>query len=139
MVGTKRVVLFPPSEEERLYVQGSSSAATNIDDVDLERFPKLAGARRVHCTLHPGDVLYIPPLWFHNVQSDDFSISINYFWRDLPPHLYQPKDLYGNRDPAPAEHAATALTEVTKQLNLLPNDYKQFYLRRAQVELAKMG
>eukprot|EP00854_Cymbomonas_tetramitiformis_P019495 gene19495-23312_t len=99
MVGTKRVVLFPPSEEERLYVQGSSSAATNIDDVDLERFPKLAGARRVHCTLHPGD-------------SDDFSISINYFWRDLPPHLYQPKDLYGNRDPAPAEHAATALTEV---------------------------
>ena len=53
------------------------------------------------CDLTPGTVLFIPSLWFHNVTSEegvDPTISVNAFWRHLPPDHYERKDLYGNRD-----------------------------------------
>ena len=59
--------------------------------------------------LEPGDVLYIPALWFHNVTSIGFSVALNVFWRShhhehaqqggsatIDPNLYDRKDLYGN-------------------------------------------
>lgn len=49
--------------------------------------------------LEPGDVLFIPSLWLHNVHcADGFSISVNAFWRHMPHSAYEAKDLYGNRD-----------------------------------------
>lgn len=40
----------------------------NLDAPDDARFPKWAEARGVLVELSPGDVLYIPPLWWHHVQ-----------------------------------------------------------------------
>ena len=36
---------------------------------DLQRFPRFARARRVRCSLGPGDVLFMPAFWWHEVQS----------------------------------------------------------------------
>ena len=36
----------------------------------------------------PGDVLFIPALWFHNVVSLDFSVAVNAFWRPLPKSVF---------------------------------------------------
>ena len=37
----------------------------------------------------------------------DFSVAVNVFWRRHPPELYNPKDIYGNKD-LPASDAVLA-------------------------------
>ena len=36
---------------------------------------------RIDFVLEPGDVLFIPALWFHNVLTVQWSVSVNVFWR----------------------------------------------------------
>ena len=47
--------------------------------------------------LEPGDILFIPALWFHNMLAHDFGVAVNVFWRELDPKLYDNRDPYGNR------------------------------------------
>ena len=30
--------------------------------------------------LAPGDVLFIPAMWFHNMTAQDFGVAVNVFW-----------------------------------------------------------
>ncbi|KAF5204688.1 2-oxoglutarate (2OG) and Fe(II)-dependent oxygenase superfamily protein [Thalictrum thalictroides] len=32
-------------------------------------------------TLHAGDALFIPEGWFHQVDSDELTIAVNYWWQ----------------------------------------------------------
>jgi hypothetical protein len=100
VTGSKRVLLWPPSAHDDLYVTGSSSPITHLHDQQAlrQRYPRFAAAQALEARLAPGDCLYIPALWFHNVVSEDFAVSVNLFWRHLPPAFYERKDLYGNRD-----------------------------------------
>ncbi len=72
-VGLKRVVLFPPSDFDFMYMNGDKSEVTDIDQPDLSAYPLFAKATRFECQLKPGDVLFIPALWLHNV------IAVRYF------------------------------------------------------------
>ena len=83
VTGRKRVVLWPPSQDEHLYVRGSSSRIPDIDSWNDAEFPlfRRSVPHRTECELEPGDVLYIPALWFHNVTSIGFSVGVNVFWR----------------------------------------------------------
>jgi hypothetical protein len=50
---------------------------------DFERFPRFreALAAAVSAELGPGDALYIPPLWWHHVESlEPFNLLVNYWW-----------------------------------------------------------
>eukprot|EP00798_Chlamydomonas_sp_ICE-L_P031886 gene31886-6189_t len=102
------------------------------------------------CILHPGDVLFIPSLWFHNVVSEECaaeggssvrdgepSISVNVFWRHLHDSQYERKDLYGNRDLVQANAADRATEEAVQQLGKLEEHYKQFYGRRVVSTISK--
>ena len=111
---------------------GSSSEVTDIDAPDPGRYPACAGARRCDCTLRPGDCLYIPALWLHSVLAEDFSVSVNAFFRDpaLPPGQYPRKDLYGNADPVAAAAAAAAVHAACSALRELPEHYRRFYGQR---------
>jgi len=51
----------------------------DIENPDFERFPKFKNAKSVETLLNPGDVLFLPPYWFHHVIAVDFSTSVN-FW-----------------------------------------------------------
>ena len=63
------------------------------------RFLTKESAKKLRCTfLEAGDILYIPALWFHNVTSLNFCVSVNLFWKQLESEQYQTKDLYGNKD-----------------------------------------
>ena len=54
VVGTKRVVLFPPSDADALYIKGDKSQVLDIDNPDLSLYPLFKNAHPFECTLHPG-------------------------------------------------------------------------------------
>ncbi|KAL5005656.1 hypothetical protein ScPMuIL_016814 [Solemya velum] len=130
VIGRKRVVLFSPSEADKLYLNGDKSEVLDIDDPDLEKYPLFGHCERYEGTLEPGDVLFIPALWFHNVISLEFGVAINVFWKHLDDKLYDNKDTYGNRDPLPAMRAFQILDRSLKTLEELPEEYREFYAKR---------
>lgn len=85
ILGNKRFLLVPPSQHEKLYLYprihpSYRRSQADLEAVDLERYPRFAeveGALEV--TLKPGDMLYIPPLWFHHVTNVNAGLSINVF------------------------------------------------------------
>lgn len=90
VAGRRRFTLFPPDQEVNLYIaqlpQTPAGRPVSLVDVarpDLHAYPnyRLAEASSVSYTLEPGDALYIPKNWWHNVESlDDVNTLINFWW-----------------------------------------------------------
>lgn len=137
VVGRKRAVMWAPSDALNLYLDGDKSRVVDIDQPDLEQFPKFARACPYEGWLEPGDVLFIPAMWFHNMTAQDFGVAVNVFWRNLDPVLYDQKDPYGNRDLLPGAKALRMLDNVMKQLEELPEDLKDFYGRQLIARIEK--
>ena len=135
-VGYKRVILFPPTSaadlQLDLQVNTSSSPIINIDDAKYSYIHKNA----YECILSPGDILYIPALWFHNVTALSNAISINLFWKELALNYYQEKDIYGNKDIKLGVQILNKSNEIKNLLNQLKAitnkpQYYQFYKTRS--------
>eukprot|EP00940_MAST-03C_sp_MAST-3C-sp2_P001074 g1074.t1 len=82
--GRKRFVLFPPSawRELRLFPKYHQMHRNVRVDIDADTPFSVPTARPHHhrqeVILSPGDVLYLPPLWFHEVEAlSEASISVN--------------------------------------------------------------
>ncbi|XP_072335199.1 tRNA wybutosine-synthesizing protein 5 isoform X1 [Scyliorhinus torazame] len=128
--GRKRVVLFSPRDAPFLYLTGDKSEVLDLDTPDLEKYPQFAKAQGYECQLDPGDVLFIPALWFHNTIAKDFGVGVNVFWKQLPADCYDKTDIYGNKDPVAASRAMQILDRALKTLDELPDEYRDFYARR---------
>lgn len=91
LAGRKRFVLSPPGFREyypRSIVRGfgDKSRAVDFDNVSRERFPRLIPklAQRREVILEPGQMLYLPLAWWHQVESlDELNINVNFWLRDL--------------------------------------------------------
>ncbi|KAJ8599968.1 hypothetical protein CTAYLR_002863 [Chrysophaeum taylorii] len=74
--GRKKWHLWPPSAAPELYVLPRANVAymSVVNDHDRERsasrFPAYDRADRAVITIEPGDLLYVPPWWFHEVQNE---------------------------------------------------------------------
>jgi [protein]-arginine 3-hydroxylase / protease len=84
--GRKRLTLFDPGQSDALYPHGSRASIVNTSDVqpqapDFARHPKFKEATPCECVLAPGEMLYLPPFWWHQVESLDAAISINFWWK----------------------------------------------------------
>src|SRR5258708_27194552 len=56
----------------------------SLRNPDFERYPKFREAlAAAHAgELGPGDAIFIPPLWWHHVESlEPFNLLVNYWWR----------------------------------------------------------
>lgn len=135
--GRKHVVLFNPSDVPYLYLNGDKSEVLDIDNYDTKLFPKFSSAIKHECLLEPGDILFIPALWFHNTHALTYGIAVNVFWKNLQHDLYDKNDFYGNKDLVPASKALQSVENAVKLLQQLPNDYKEFYIQRAILNLEK--
>jgi hypothetical protein len=88
--GKRRFTLFPPEQISNLYIgpldyspAGSAISLVNPHNPDLHQFPNYAKALAAALTseLLPGDAIYIPPVWWHQVESiGKLNILINYWW-----------------------------------------------------------
>ena len=88
--GRRRFTLFPPEQLSNLYIGPLDFAPTStmigmarLDRPDDPRFPRLKRAlAAAHVAeLHPGDAIYMPPLWWHHVESlAQLNALVNYWW-----------------------------------------------------------
>ena len=92
--GVRRFTLFAPDQLPNLYVgpldfapTGAAISLARLDRPDDPRFPrlKLALAQAQVAELQPGDAIYIPPMWWHHVESlRRLNALVNYWWRPVP-------------------------------------------------------
>ncbi len=88
--GERRFVLFPPEQAENLYVgpfentiAGQPTSMVDVERPDLARYPRFpeAAAAMTVAELEPGDALFIPSLWWHDVRSrGPLNVLVNYWW-----------------------------------------------------------
>jgi len=85
--GRKQVRLFG-TDLKSLYPNPLGShgktiqSQVNCDKPDLEAFPEFVNAKCQYCILEPGEMLFIPAFFWHQVNALDTGISINMFYGD---------------------------------------------------------
>ncbi len=107
VVGSKKVVLLPPKAYPLVkhFPDSHAHARQSPTPVDPYLVEELGGAT---LTVHPGDVLYIPPYWFHEITSlSDLTVSAN-FWCPEPLtlsliHLFSKGNKEGSLLPIPED------------------------------------
>lgn len=86
--GSKRVVLAPPHHDEFLYPNEANAilfgSPFDPEAPDYERYPLARQAACVECIVAPGDMLYVPAGWYHQVRALTFSLSSNRWARAVP-------------------------------------------------------
>jgi len=81
VVGRKRLLVLPAAEVGKLYNHlHVFSEIADLEDpaLALSRFPRLADARFSVVTLMPGEMIFMPLAWWHQVRSIDFSVTVTY-------------------------------------------------------------
>jgi hypothetical protein len=81
MVGRKRLIVLPAAEVGRLYNDRHVfSRITDLEarGIDRSLYPRLVGARLYEIVLEPGEILFMPLAWWHQVKSLDFSVTVTY-------------------------------------------------------------
>lgn len=86
--GSKRIFLAPPHHDEFLYPREANpilfGSPFDPEAPDFERFPLARQALMVECVVNPGDMLYVPAGWYHQVRALTFSLSSNRWARAMP-------------------------------------------------------
>ncbi len=84
--GRKHIVIVDPSHTHLIKAGSKNSESPHVSSLDLVTsgfnvdLGRL-GAPCLEAILEPGDILFLPAFWWHNVISLDVSISVNYWWR----------------------------------------------------------
>lgn len=100
LAGRRRFTLFPPEQVANLYPGpleptpgGQVVTMADIHAPDFERFPRLQQALEAGqvADLEPGDALFYPAMWWHQVDAlDDFNVMVNYWWNTSPSYMDTP-------------------------------------------------
>jgi hypothetical protein len=100
VAGRRRFTLFPPGQLENLYVgpwdrtpAGQAISLVDLRNPDFERFPRFREALKTarEFVLEPGDALFLPSMWWHNVEGlDGLNMLVNFWWRSTPHYMGTP-------------------------------------------------
>ena len=81
VVGRKRLLVLAASEVGRVYNDVrvfSRITDLEVPAIDAAAFPRLAGARVYEVILEPGEAIFMPFAWWHQVRSLDFSVTLTF-------------------------------------------------------------
>ena len=86
-LGRKRFFLYPPAATPWLSSNAMRSALPNYSRFEPEtptdaRFPLGRAVQPLELILEPGEAIYLPSGWWHQVRSLDVSLSFNFFFAD---------------------------------------------------------
>ncbi len=91
IIGRKRIKLIAPCELPRL--NNYRHCFTDVDgngQIDLQKYPAMAGVPVRECVLEAGEILFLPVGWWHYVEGLDISVTIS------ATHFKWPNDFYTN-------------------------------------------
>lgn len=74
--GVKRYILFAPDQTAFLYARGNQSQV-DPENPDLEKFPLFVRATPLYCDLQGGEILFVPPGWWHTTRILSPSITVS--------------------------------------------------------------
>ena len=83
VVGRKRVLVIPACEIGHVYNHEHCFTHVDARHIDLARYPRMRDVRILDCTLHPGEILFLPVGCWHFVEALDISITVsftNFLW-----------------------------------------------------------
>ena len=114
IAGRRRFTAFPPEQVANLYIgpwdltpAGQPISLVDTQDPDLDRFPRFttAWAAAQSAELEAGDVIYMPGMWWHQVESlEPINALVNYWWSETPAVYGAPMDDF--------DHALLALKQL---------------------------
>ena len=103
VVGKRRFTLFPPDQIANLYPGpltptpgGQPLSMVDFDNPDFTKYPRFSEAIKHGqiAELEAGDALYLPSLWWHQVESQSkFNVLVNYWWSNSERHMGPAKDV----------------------------------------------
>lgn len=86
VVGKKRILLAAPGQRRNVYPFSPFNrippvtSRVNLDAPDLRRFPRSANIEFLAATLRPGEMLFLPVHWWHEVRGVGINVSVNFWW-----------------------------------------------------------
>lgn len=102
-VGHRRYTLFPPEQIANLYPGpleptpgGQAVSMVDFREPDLSKYPRFEEAIQAAqvADLAPGDALFYPAMWWHQVEAfDAFNVMINYWWSTVPKFMGTPMNV----------------------------------------------
>lgn len=82
--GRKRVRIYDATERQRLfsYPQGvlRNTSQVSCDAVDTAKFPGFAEVAYLECVVEPGQILFLPKKFWHEVVALTGSLSLSFWW-----------------------------------------------------------
>lgn len=92
VLGERRFTVFPPEQVKNLYIgpwdltpAGQPISMVDFHNIDYEKYPlfKEAEAHAQTVILHPGDVIYLPNMWWHQVEAlSPINGLVNFWWQE---------------------------------------------------------
>ncbi|MGJ7495974.1 cupin-like domain-containing protein [Variovorax sp. RT4R15] len=105
VVGRKRWRFVSPLEWSRVYNLRNVFSDVDLERPDPARFPAFADATVLEVVVEPGETMFLPLGWWHQVASLDVSLSFSYSCLAVPNQFDYP-------DPAPPLPAPPAATSA---------------------------
>jgi hypothetical protein len=78
IVGRKRWRFISPLETPKLYNNSGVFSPIDVERPDLARYPLFAQAKVLEVVVEPGETVFLPLGWWHQVTSLDVSLSFSY-------------------------------------------------------------
>jgi hypothetical protein len=93
IVGRKRWRFVSPLSGPQVYNDFDVYSPVDFERLDLARFPEAAKVKVLDVVVEPGETMFLPLAWWHQVSSLDRCISLSFTNIDVPNEF----DFHGNR------------------------------------------
>jgi ribosomal protein L16 Arg81 hydroxylase len=84
IVGRKRWRFVSPLETPNVYNFNAVFSPIDVDNPDLVRFPRFGSVKMLEVIVEPGETVFLPLGWWHQVKSLDVSLSFSFSNIALP-------------------------------------------------------
>ena len=84
VIGQKYVRLYSDQETDKIYPHSTTllhnTSQVDVENPDFDQFPMFKEAEFTECILKEGEMLYMPPKYWHFIRSLSVSFSVSFWW-----------------------------------------------------------